>query len=170
MSPPLRLMSHNRQWLQEFQQSKSLLLWAAEGWIREIEHIGSTSMPDGVAQPVIDMLAGMQELRGLNEAAALIEGLNYVRVASPDWCADELTAWLHKPRVGEITHSVLLVRLGGRAWQRALQIRHWLHEHQSDWQYFQTLKREHFTAECDAADRYAAAKTVFFQTLEEHTK
>ncbi len=170
MTSPIRLMSHNRQWQQEFQQSKSLLLWASEGWIQEVEHIGSTCMSDGVAQPVIDMLAGLQELRGLNEAAGLIEGLNYVRVESPEWCADELTARLCKPRVGEITHSVLLVRQGGAAWRSALAIRRWLQEHPADWQYFQSLKHNHYTSQCDAADRYAAAKAEFFQTLEQHVQ
>ncbi len=163
-------MSHNPHWAQEFEQTRSLILWGTEGWVTDLQHIGSTALPDGVAQPVIDVLAGLRDLRGLNEAAALIEGLNYVRVASPDWCAEELTAMLQKPRVGAPTHTVLLVRQGEGTWRRTLAIRDWLACHPEDWQQFQALKRAHFTAGCDALERYTTAKDQFFHALEQLLK
>jgi len=163
-------MTHNPQWRQEFEQARSLILWATEGWVGDVQHIGSTALADGVAQPVIDLLAGLRDLRGLNEAAGLIEGLNYVRVASPDWSDDELTALLHKPRTGAPTHTVLLVRQSGPTWQRALAIRNWLAQHPQDWQQFQALKRAHFTAGCDALERYTTAKDQFFHALEQLLK
>jgi GrpB-like predicted nucleotidyltransferase (UPF0157 family) len=166
MSTPLRLMEHNQQWEQEFNQSRSMLLWATEGWLHDVQHIGSTSIQGGIAQPVIDMMAGMSDLKGLNEACTLIEGLNYARVASPDWCADELTALLQKPRAGSLTHTVLVVRLDGSSWRRGLAIREWLASNLVDWQNLQNLKRDRFTTGCDAAERYAAAKNDFFAELE----
>lgn len=170
MSANFRLMSHNPQWAQEFQQSRSLILWATEGWVKEVEHIGSTVLAEGLAQPVIDVLAGLPDLRGLNQAAELIEGLNYTRVAAPEWCGEELTAELHKPRVGAPTHTVLLVRIGGTTWRRALAVRDWLAQHPDDWQQFQALKRAHFTAGCDALERYTTAKNQFFNALEQNLK
>ena len=147
-----------------------MILWATEGLVADVQHIGSTAVPEGVAQPVIDLLAGLQDLRGLNEAAGLIEGLNYTRVASPEWCEDELTAMLQKPRVGAPTHTVLLVRQAGPAWQRTLAIRNWLSHHPQDWRQFQALKRAHFTAGCDAWERYTTAKDQFFHALEQLMK
>lgn len=170
MTSPFRLMSYNRSWPQEFEQSRSLLLWASEGWISEVQHIGGTAVEEGLAQPVIDMMAGIDEMQGLNEAAGLLEGLNYSRMPSPDWCDDELTAYLHKPRVGEVTHTVLLVRRGGAIWQRTLAIRDHLQQSISDRQLLDTLKREHLVDTCDAAQRYAAAKNDFFHILHDHLK
>lgn len=170
MPPLLRLMSHNPHWVQEFEQTRSTILWATEGLVTDVCHIGSTAIPGGVAQPVIDLLAGLQDLRELNEAAGLIEGLSYMRVVSPEWCEDELTAMLHKPRAGAPTHTVLLVRQSGRAWQRALAVRDWLTRHPQDWQQFQALKRAHFTAGCDAWERYTTAKDQFFHALEQLIK
>lgn len=163
-------MSYNRNWPQEFEQSRSLLLWAGEGWIGEVQHVGGTAIEESLAQPVIDMLAGIDELQGLNEAAELVEGLNYVRLPSPSWCDDELTAYLQKPRVGEVTHTVLLVRREGAIWQRALAIRDHLQQSISDRQLLDTLKREHLVDTCDAVQRYASAKNDFFQILHEHLK
>ncbi len=170
MPLPLRLMSHNPQWVQEFEQSRSMILWATEGWVVDVQHVGSTALSDGVAQPIIDSLAGLNDLQGLNDAAGLIEGLNYIRVASPDWCDDELTAMLRKPRVGAPTHTVLLVRQAGPTWRRTMAIRDWLSGHPEDRQQLQALKREHFTAGCDAVERYTTAKDQFFHTLEQLLK
>lgn len=163
-------MAHNPTWAQEYEQTRSLILWATEGWVEDVQHVGSTALADGVAQPVIDLMAGLRDLRGLNQAAELIEGLNYIRVASPEWAADELTALLQKPRAGAPTHTVLLVRHSGSIWQRTTAIRDWLAQHPHDWQQFQALKRAHFTAGCDALERYTTAKDQFFHALEQLIK
>ncbi len=170
MSSPFRLMSYNPQWPQEFEQARSSLLWASDGWISEVQHIGGTALVDSLAQPVIDMLAGLDEMQGLNEAAGLLEGLNYGRVPSPEWCDDELTAYLHKPRVGEVTHTVLLVRRGGSVWKRTLAIRDHLQQADGDRQLLDKLKREHLVDSCDAAQRYAHSKSDFFEILHDHLK
>lgn len=161
----LRLMAHNPQWTQEFDQSRSMLLHATEGWLTEIQHIGSTAVPDMVARPVIDMVAGIEDLQGLNEAAGLVEGLNYVREAAPVWCQDELAAWLQKPRSGERTHSLLIVRKQGPAWKRCLAIRDLLSQQLVIRQYLESLKRDHFQPGCDAEQRYDLAKASFFDDL-----
>lgn len=170
MPPLLRLMSHNPHWAQEFEQTRSMILSAAEGIVTDVCHIGSTAIPAGVAQPVIDMLAGLQNLRELNEAAGLIEGLGFMRVVSPEWCDDELTAMLHKPRFEAPTHTVLLVRQSGRTWRRSLAVRDWLTRNPQDWQQFLALKRAHFTAGCDAWERYTTAKDQYFHALEQLIK
>ncbi len=167
MTQTVRLMSHNPMWRQDFQQARSMLFHATEGWLVDIEHVGGTSLDDGVAQPVIDMLAGIDDLRGLNHASELIEGLNYARLPSPDWCSDELTALLQKPRSGAVTHTVLVARRHGTTWNRMLAIRDWLQTHLGDWQLLQNVKKDNFADGCQAANRYLAAKTEFFAVLEQ---
>lgn len=162
----IRLMAHNEHWEQEFVQSRSMLLQATEGWLSDLRHIGSTALPELIAQPIIDMIAQMEDLQGLNEAAELIQGLNYARVAAPEWCQDELVAMLHKPRRGEPTHSVLVVRKGSLLWRRALAIRELLEGSWGDRQKFENLKRDHFKPGCAAEEQYRLAKAEFFNELE----
>ena len=161
----MRLMAHSEQWKQEFSQSRSMLLWSTEGWLSEVLHIGSTALEDIAAQPVIDMLALMPDLRGLNEAATLIEGLNYARVAAPNWCQDELVAYLTKPRVGAVTHTVLIVRDSGPLSRQLVRIQRRLAENLFDRQALETLKRDHFQPGCAAETRYEAAKSEFYENL-----
>lgn len=165
-SMAIRLMAHNEQWQQEFIQSRSMLLHATEGWLSDVRHVGSTALPNMVAQPVIDMIAAIQDLRGLNEAANLIEGLNYARVATPEWCQDELVAKLQKPRSGAATHMVLVVRDGSPTWQRVLALQTLLEGNLLERQNFENLKRDHFQPGCAAEQQYELAKASFFEELE----
>lgn len=164
----MRLMAHNVQWKQEFIQSKSMLLWATDGWLCDAHHIGSTALDDIVAQPIIDILALMSDLRGLNEAAELVQGLNYARVAAPVWCQDELVAYLTKPRVGEVTHTVLITRDGGPLCQRILHLQEVLAQSLVERQALETLKQDHFLPGCAADARYDAAKQEFYDRLAQH--
>ncbi|MEZ6134556.1 MAG: GrpB family protein [Pirellulaceae bacterium] len=161
----IRLMSHNHQWGQEFLQSRSMLFYATDGWLNEVRHIGGTALPEMVTQPVIDMLAGMEDIRGLNAAAELIEGLNYQRTPSPEWCQNELVAMLQKPRVGEPTHTVLIARKDGPVWQHCLAVQEFLGKNLAERQRFENLKRDHFQPGCAAEQEYAIAKSRYFHEL-----
>lgn len=162
----LRLMAHDARWRQEFEQSRSVLLQGTEGWLADIEHIGSTALPDVVARPVIDMVAGIRDLQGLNETAMLIEGLNYARLASPEWCEDELVAYLQKPRGTAATHRVYVVKYQGVLWNRCLEIRDHLDNNLNERQALETLKRDLFQPGCAAEREYEVQKAEFFRQLE----
>ncbi len=165
MTSWLRLMEYNPHWRQEFEQTRSSLLQATEGWIRQCEHIGSTSVEGSIARPTIDLLAGLADLSGLNEAAMMIEGLNYRRLATPTWCDDELAAYLEKPRTGHATHSVLAVRIGSKAWNACLKVRDQLRENLVVRQQLDAVKQEYFLPGCSAEVNYTAAKDEFFSRL-----
>lgn len=132
----------------------------------DIRHFGGTSLAGATARPVIDLIAGMSDLSGLNQASTLIEGLNFRRETTPDWCADELCALLLKPRVGEATHAVLVVRNQGSLWRRAMAISERLTQRADERQALQQIKVEHFQSGCSAQADYEAAKAAFFSDLE----
>ena len=144
MSQPFRLMSYNPQWDQEYEQARSSILQATAGCICAIEHIGATALPGAVARPVIDLIAGLNEMQELSEACELIEGLNYKRVETPAWADEELCALLLKPRSGEATHSVLLVRHEKPVWRLALWVRDFLRSNRETAEELSELKKNHF--------------------------
>jgi GrpB-like predicted nucleotidyltransferase (UPF0157 family) len=161
----IRLMAFNSQWEQEFFQSRSMLLYASDGWLTDVRHIGGTALPQTVSQPVVDMLAGIEDMRGLNEAAGLVEGLNYIRTEAPEWCQDELVAMLQKPRAGEPTHTVLITRKSGPVWNQALAILSELQNNVLERQNFENIKRDHFQPGCAAEQQYKVAKEAYFREL-----
>ncbi len=159
----IRLSPFQPSWKQEFEQTKSLLLWAAEGWLVDAQHIGGTRLEASVAQPIVDVIAGMTDMQGLNEACSLIEGLNYNRVESPGWCENELVAKLRKPRAGNPTHSLLIVRMGGKTWNRVLRMQYCLESQYADAQRLQNIKLD---AASQSVAEYELHKAIFFQELE----
>lgn len=161
----IKLSHFNGLWKQEFEQTRSSLLGASEGWIHAVEHIGSTAVEGIVARPIVDVLAGMSDLPGLNEAAALIEGLNFRRLPAPQWCEDELVAYFEKPRSGDATHSVLLVAQSGKCWTSAISVREQLRASQPLREELETIKRANFHAGCQAQQQYDAAKSAFLESL-----
>ncbi|OUT61259.1 MAG: hypothetical protein CBB71_04730 [Rhodopirellula sp. TMED11] len=107
----IRLMHYDPRWRQEFQQTRSSLLHSCQGWVTQVEHIGSTAIDGLIARPVIDVLAVVDDGQtdtdsAMQEAALLIEGLNFGRQVPPMWAAE--TICLVKPRRGLETHRVYL--------------------------------------------------------------
>lgn len=167
MSESLRLMQFNPAWKQEFEQTRSSVLQACEGWVADCLHVGATSLADTIAAPVVDLAAGLRDKSQLNKAAGLIEGLNFRRVDSPRWCDDELIAYLEKPRTGLATHSVFLIALEGPAWVRMLQHREQLTHSEQLRVALAEIKQAHYRSGCKAAADYAEAKRQFFDQLDQ---
>ena len=62
MPEKILLADYNRKWPEMFQEAKKALVAAVGSHVEQIEHIGSTSVPDLAAKPVIDILIGVRSL------------------------------------------------------------------------------------------------------------
>jgi GrpB-like predicted nucleotidyltransferase (UPF0157 family) len=158
-------MSHNPTWKQEYEQTRSSLLQATEGWLADTMHIGGTGIAEAVSRPVVDVMAGLSDLQALNEVSQLIEGLNFRREATPEWCDDELCSFLVKPRAGEATHTVLLVKHDGRIWDQTSRLQKHFESTPYLAEELKQTKIDHYKAGCSAAEAYESAKAIFFAEL-----
>ena len=164
--PRVRLMHHDAAWRQEFQQTRSSLLQSCEGWVTRVEHVGSTAIAGLIARPTIDVIAGVDDPRGLSEAAMLIEGLNYRRIDSPDWASDSIT--LQKPRVirhqdSVPTHLVFLVSNQSESLSSAIAIRDHLRAHAEEAIRFEETKVARWRNGRGLQQRYEADKSIYFR-------
>lgn len=170
----VRLLHYDPAWRQEFQQTRSSILFACEGWVEAVEHVGSTAISGLIAQPVIDVVAGFAEPSSLSPAVRRMEGLHLRRCPLPDWAgsategdAAEESALLVKPRTGRPTHRVFLTRIGSPRWRRLLSIRDWLRNHPESAFDFEASKVERWK-ECQGDPAaYREAKRYLFAQLEE---
>ena len=68
------------RWPAEFQAERTLLAEALRPWlVDDVHHIGSTSVPDLPAKPIIDMIAGIGRLEDADRAEAVLAELGYQR-------------------------------------------------------------------------------------------
>ncbi|MFG0288920.1 MAG: GrpB family protein [Rhodopirellula sp. JB044] len=124
----VRLMHHDPRWRQEFEQTRSSILQCCEGRVVAVEHIGSTAISGIIARPIVDAIAVVADPVDLDDSAALIEGLNFLPVDSPEWvpAGGGRQISLHKPRHGEITHRVYAVTQGSPLLLHATRLRDYL--------------------------------------------
>ncbi len=150
-------------WVQEFEQMRSCLFDASQGFIHRIDHIGSTSVPGLVARPIVDLLAGVRSAEDMDRVDSLIIGLNYLPIAPP--VADSSVRVYRRPRHGEVTHVVYLAKRDTPFFDSALRLRDSLRlspVRRSSYSDFKRMSAETFAFDALA---YAEAKAVWMRAL-----
>ncbi|WP_153558241.1 GrpB family protein [Roseimaritima sediminicola] len=168
MNHPVRLMHYDPQWRQEFEQTRSSVLMSCTGWVQAVEHVGSTAIDGLVAQPIVDVLAGVVDPAGLDPARQRVEGLNFQVTELPEWADDAVL--LRKPRHGEPTHCVYLTQIDSPLWKRLLAVRDWLREHRDAALRYEEAKVHHWKASQADRERYQQAKAIYFSHLEDQIR
>jgi GrpB-like predicted nucleotidyltransferase (UPF0157 family) len=168
--PRVRLMHYDARWRQEFQQTRSGILFSCAGWVTTVEHIGSTSVSGLISRPTIDVVATVEDDQAIHEATLRIEGLNFRTVPEPSWAAG--AKLLVKPRrptadQPDPTHRVLLTVSGSDLWQRVTCVRDWLRQNPETAIRFEEAKVAHWRSGEGDIDSYQSAKAIFFSHLED---
>jgi len=166
----VRLMHYDHRWSQEFEQTRSSILHSCDGWVTAIEHIGSTAISGLIARPTIDLVAGVNDMKSIEPAALLIEGLNYRREAPPPWVSEAIA--LVKPRYvtnarPDPTHYVLLAVRGSAEWHRVIRIRDYLRANAESAIRFEEAKVARWRRGEGELSSYQQDKAMFFAHLED---
>ena len=164
MTDVVRLMHYDPRWRQEFEQTRSVILDSCRGWVTDVAHIGSTAVSGLIAQPIIDVVATVDDPRGFEPAVLRLEGINFAVAAAPGWA--EGARLLVKPRRGEVTHRIFLAGSASPLPDRLLALRDWLRGSREEALAFEEAKVERWK-ECEGdAVRYKRAKQELFARLE----
>lgn len=164
----VRLMHYDPTWPQEYAQTRSSLLYACEGWLSEVEHIGSTSIPGLIAQPTIDVLAGVRNQDEMEEVRPRIEGLNFFAVESDP--SSDPSYILTKPRrllegQSEPTHRVFLTTIDSPIWEQAMIVRDYLRSSAEDALKYEEIKMLHWKRCGGDRKQYDTAKSTYLTHL-----
>ena len=134
----IKLVSHNKNWAREFQMEKKRLEKILGGKAIEIEHIGSTAIPNISAKPVIDIMVGVETLKreGIRCVKLLEEySLRYKK-------RTKIRYLVVKGDDSKRTHNIHIVRLTGRRWYKLLVFRNYLRSHPRVAIDYDTLKKK----------------------------
>lgn len=130
-----------------------------DGQAVAIEHIGSTSVPDLCAKPIVDVLVGLRELELSDEQIAAMEGIGYTYLG--EYGLPGRLFFRKEPR----THHVHVVEHGGDHWERQLTFRDALRTDADERQRYDEFKRK-LAAEGHTRDVYTELKTPFIREVE----
>ena len=73
----VNLVAHHAKWAEYFSREKQLLLNILREKVLDIRHIGSTSIPGLPAKPVIDILAAVKTLAGVDTFTQDLKTIGY---------------------------------------------------------------------------------------------
>jgi GrpB-like predicted nucleotidyltransferase (UPF0157 family) len=156
---PVELVDHDPTWAELFEQERIALGEIFDGHALGIEHIGSTSVPDLCAKPIVDVLVGLRELELSDEQIAEMEARGYEYLGEYG-----LPGRLFFRRVPR-THHVHVVAHGGEHWKRQLTFRDALRTDGDERRRYDEFKRR-LAAEGHPRDVYTELKTPFIREVE----
>jgi GrpB-like predicted nucleotidyltransferase (UPF0157 family) len=162
----ITLAPYSKQWPEEFEKEKELLLDSIGKWVLEIEHVGSTAIPGLSAKPIIDIMIGVKSLSEADrECVSRIKKLGYAYIKKYE---DEIPNRRYFQKVnesGQRTHQIHLVEMNSDWWRRHLLFRNYLRAHPETAKEYESLKRQ--LAKCYTdTNEYARAKTAFVRDVE----
>jgi GrpB-like predicted nucleotidyltransferase (UPF0157 family) len=134
------LSPYNPQWVNEYRVEKHNLMAALSDIMLGIEHIGSTSVLNLPAKPVIDIMVGVGDLSKLkDDHKERLSRLGYEFVDHPQF-PERRFFRRGARRAG--THHLHIYKFEGTNWSNHLMFRNYLRENPDAMQQYGNLKRQ----------------------------
>jgi GrpB-like predicted nucleotidyltransferase (UPF0157 family) len=155
---PITMVAYDPDWPSRFTRERAVLEEVLAPWLAGgVHHVGSTAVPGLAAKPIIDIVAGVQNLAGAAPAIEVLAEHGYVHAP-------------HRPRAywfyrtatcsAEHTHHLHLTEPGSDLWRERLAFRDAIRGNPALRQEYQALKLS-LTESHDTVDGYTADKRDF---------
>ncbi|MGV6815298.1 MAG: GrpB family protein [Phycisphaerales bacterium] len=161
--PPIAI-PHNPQWKQRYIQEQAILRQSLGDQARAIHHIGSTSIPNILAKPIIDILIEVDSLDRLDQSSPAMESLGYEVMGE---FGIETRRYFRKTNAqGVRTHHIHAFTTGSPHLLRHLAFRDYLIAHPAKAHEYSQLKADLIADPDITLDAYIAGKNAFIQRTE----
>ncbi|WP_010631265.1 GrpB family protein [Sporolactobacillus vineae] len=84
MSEGIVIVPYREDWTDDYRRESARIVRSLQPMLTAIEHIGSTSIPQMAAQPVVDILAGISNLNAADQLNDRLKSIGYRRTATAD--------------------------------------------------------------------------------------
>jgi GrpB-like predicted nucleotidyltransferase (UPF0157 family) len=148
------LVEHDPAWPAMFEREAERIQHALGGRVVQLEHVGSTSIPDLAAKPRIDILLVVRDSSDEPSYVPALESAGYVlRIREPGWHEHRL---LKGPDTAVNLH---VFSSGCVEIDRMVRFRDWLRTHAEDRALYERTKRDLASRKWKYTQDYADAKT-----------
>jgi len=166
----IELLNHNPEWPKMFEREIQLIMPAFPISDFVIEHVGSTSVKDLKAKPVIDILVGVPLLpEDITPTANHLEKFGYQYMERYNLLIPE-RRFFQKDKNGIRTHQVHLTSFYSDFWHKLLFFRDQLRADAAIRQSYENLKLELVKRPWESTNDYAAAKNEFIESIDQRRK
>lgn len=156
----IKVVDYDPDWPKKFETHARRIADALGRSALRIEHIGSTSVPDLAAKPIIDILVVVQDSADESAYLPQLEAAGYVlRVREPDWYEHRMF------RTPEKDVHIHVYSAGCQEIERYLTFRDRLRRNTDDRHRYERTKRELAAKEWADMNEYADAKTTMVESI-----
>jgi len=161
---PIVLAEYDSEWPRLFEREAERLRSVLGERALEVEHVGSTSVPELAAKPVIDIVLVVADSSDEQAYVPDLEASGYVlRIREPDW-------FEHRLFKGPDTNvNIHTFSRGCSEIQVMLDFRDWLRTHDDDRDRYEHAKRELVAQTWKYVQNYADAKTAVIKEIAART-
>ncbi|MGD1898211.1 MAG: GrpB family protein [Phormidesmis sp.] len=157
----IEVVDYTIAWPKTFESLKSFVWPALKDIAISIEHVGSTSVPDLAAKPIIDMDVIIPANQPVSSAIARLAPLGYIHRGNLGILGrDAFTAPTHLP-----AHHLYVCLQGSLGLQNHLAVRDYLRSHPQVAKTYSELKKSLAQQFPHDIDRYIAGKTDFLLNI-----
>jgi GrpB-like predicted nucleotidyltransferase (UPF0157 family) len=154
LTAPIRLVDYDLEWPRRFEDEANRIRTVLGERALRIEHMGSTSVPDLPAKPVIDIVLVVADSAKEAEYAAALEKAGYrLHIREPGW-------YEHRMLRGPENVNLHVFSAGCPEIDRMLTFRDWLRRNKDDRELYARSKRTLAQQEWKYTQYYADAKTA----------
>lgn len=132
----VRLVPYTPAWAELFEDEKAKLSLALKDWALDIQHIGSTAIPGGVAKPIIDIGIAVADFDLACACVPLVVGVGY------EYQGENGIPRRHYfvKRNSATTHHIHMFEQESRNWQDHILFRDYLRDHPEEVNEYTELK------------------------------
>jgi GrpB-like predicted nucleotidyltransferase (UPF0157 family) len=162
---------YDPNWPKLFEQEKARLADALGGHLVDIQHIGSTSVPELGAKPIIDIMIAVRTLAEADRFCIQpIVALGYEYVKAFEAETPHRRYFRKENADGVRTHHIHLVEINSQWWVDHLLFRDYLRADPEARRAYEAHKRPLAEREWDVSNEYAEAKTEFILKMMEEVR
>ncbi len=155
LSGPICVVDYDPEWPQSFEREAERIRKSLGGRALRLEHVGSTSVPELPAKPIIDIVLVAAESDDEGRYVPALEAAGYcLRVREPDWYGHRL---LKGPGNSANLH---VFSSGCPEIELMVRFRDWLRTNKDDRERYARTKRALAEREWKYTQNYADAKTA----------
>ena len=155
LAGPIEISEYDPTWPRRYEREAARIRAALGDRVIRIEHVGSTSVPDLPAKPIIDIVLEVTDSADETAYVPELEAAGYVlRIREPEW-------YEHRVFKGPDTAVNLHVFAAGcTEVEQMLLFRDWLRTNTADRKLYASAKRELAARNWKYMQQYADAKTA----------
>jgi GrpB-like predicted nucleotidyltransferase (UPF0157 family) len=155
---------YNPAWPSWFEWDRARIVAALGPVALSVEHVGSTSVPDLPAKPIIDILVVVPDSVDERSYVPALEAAGYVlRIREPEWLEHRVCYRRADPH--DVNVHVFSTQHAAEEITRMRGFRDWLRANESDRNRYAATKRELSTREWRYTQDYAEAKTEVVEEI-----